>query len=693
MNAHNPIEQSDGILRNCRPDLIGVGQEALCDFVNSLEPLRLALVDLITNGDRVTSSQAKKLFRQLDSIAPSVTMIGQIKSGKTSLVNSMIGCPNLLPADVNPWTSVVTSLHVSPPETFKGESASFKFFEQNEWDNLISSGGRIGELAKRSGAEAELVRIKEQVEKMRQSSKQRLGRKFEVLLGQAQNYGYFDRDLIERFVCLGDDFDDAPGGYDDQGKFADITKSADIHLLNSAFPINLSIRDTPGVNDTFLMREQITIQSIRDSRICVVVLSAHQALSSTDMALIRLISNIKSREVIIFVNRIDELQDPKNQVEEIRTSIRDTLAKHKGPKDTQIIFGSALWANYVLTGAMDDLPEDSLTAVLNWADETSSVHSIAGEVQENDAVFWELSGLPDLFRAIGERIVSGYGHEVVQQVSASALNLANGLLSLENARKNPVDADRTSSMSAAQVEAQLNAIQSTALTALENELQSTIDGFSGRLDRIHDNFLERATNSLIQHLENYGEHSVWQYDPTGLRVLLSSSYRSLGSQARKAYNTSATEAATAVTELYAQAFGTQTDSFEIKISDAPRIPPPVSLGSTMILDIKGSWWRSWWYKRRGYEAYAESFYALIKEETDGFIDALRVDQAQAIKADVEAALSTFLDEQRAILLNLVDVSNGDASDAHLGVLHDRETSLNKSVSIFQEYLGMESTHG
>ena len=65
-----------------------------------------------------------------------------------------------------------------------------------------------------------------------------------------------------------------------------------------------------------MMREQITIRAIRDSRICVVVLSAHQALSSVDMALIRLISNIKSREVVIFVNRIDELSDPAKQIPE-----------------------------------------------------------------------------------------------------------------------------------------------------------------------------------------------------------------------------------------------------------------------------------------------------------------------------------------------------------------------------------------
>ena len=63
------------------------------------------------------------------------------------------------------------------------------------------------------------------------------------------------------------------------------------------------------------------------------VLAAHQALSSVDLALIRMIANVKSREVIIVVNRIDELPDPVSQVPEIRNSIVKTLTEFDGPKD------------------------------------------------------------------------------------------------------------------------------------------------------------------------------------------------------------------------------------------------------------------------------------------------------------------------------------------------------------------------
>ena len=157
-------------------------------------------------------------------------MIGQVKAGKTSLVNAMVGCPDLLPADVNPWTSVVTSLHLSPHVAPQDNRASFPSFDMEEWTRLLDRGGRIGELASRAGAEDELAKVREQVIEMREKSRERLGDKFELLLGQQHDYGYFDDDLIERYVCLGDDFEDdfVPGKLTDIQEFeaADVVEEA-----------------------------------------------------------------------------------------------------------------------------------------------------------------------------------------------------------------------------------------------------------------------------------------------------------------------------------------------------------------------------------------------------------------------------------------------------------------------------------
>ncbi|MEM9787086.1 MAG: dynamin family protein, partial [Pseudomonadota bacterium] len=324
-----------------------IGLEKLDDFHEDILDLEATLADVVKLGGQDTEKKAARVIKQLRSFEPSVTMIGQIKSGKTSLVNAMIGRPELLPADVNPWTSVVTSLHLNAPLPADAPTATFQFFSQGEWDHLVENGGRIGELSARAGADEELEKVRQQIAEMREKTKTRLGRKFELLLGQKHNYAELTDDLVQRYVCMGDDFEDMEEE-DQQGQFADITKSADLYLKAQAIPMPLCLRDTPGVNDTFMMREQITINALRDSRICVVVLSAHQALSSMDMGLIRLISNVKAREVIIFVNRIDELSNPAEQVPEIRDSILQTLADHNGPENPQLIFGSAYWANIAL---------------------------------------------------------------------------------------------------------------------------------------------------------------------------------------------------------------------------------------------------------------------------------------------------------------------------------------------------------
>jgi len=282
------------------PEFTKLGTAPLQGLRQDIEDLQETLADIQAIGGDAVSRKIRLMQHELDGFAPAVTFIGQIKSGKTTLVNAMAGHPGLLPADVNPWTSVVTSIHLNVPRAEDAPVASFQFFDAGEWDHLVQNGGRIGELSERTGADKEMERLRAQVAEMYEKTKERLGRKFELLLGQTHHYKHLDDALVQRYVCLGDDFDTASAA-ERQGQFADITKSADLYLSASNLPIACTLRDTPGMNDTFLMREQITIRSIRDSKICVVVLSAHQALNSVDMGLIRMISNVKSRQVVIMV--------------------------------------------------------------------------------------------------------------------------------------------------------------------------------------------------------------------------------------------------------------------------------------------------------------------------------------------------------------------------------------------------------
>ncbi|SMX23329.1 dynamin family protein [Boseongicola aestuarii] len=659
--------------------LLGRGFEGLEPYLQKSRDLRQALVALGKMGDKSTNRTARRLHHQLKHAEPSVTMIGQVKAGKTSLVNAMVGFPDLLPADVNPWTSVVTSLHLNPHVSQDENRASFRFFDMEEWSRLLDRGGRIGELAARAGAEDELEKVREQVIEMREKSRERLGDKFELLLGQQHDYGYFDNELIERYVCLGDDFEDDFETSQAQGRFADITKSAEIFMHRPEMPMPLCIRDTPGVNDTFMIREQITIRAIRESRICVVVLAAHQALSSVDMALIRLIANVKSREVIIAVNRCDELSDPLTQIPQIRNSIRKTLSEHDGPKDAQIIFSSAYCATAALTGNIDAIDAETLEALTAWAVED-------GRVTDPDALtpeelLWDISGLPSIYAALSERISDGAGQDMLDRIAKSAMNLANGLNAAHQVVSRRESDIGLPPLEKGQLESELKRIEADSIAAMNAAFETTIQEFQKRLERSHRSFLERATGSLLKHLEENGESEVWEYDPSGLRILLRTAYQVFGRKAQKTTKDLLIETAETYASVYFRLFDVAEEDFGIEAPTPPSVPSPVLLGQTIALDLKGTWWSRWWHKRRGFRSFATEFADMIKSETDPIVESLSGAHAESIREASLQELREFMAEQRLLLTRLSE--EADNAPGGAAALLDAEGTAIKRAQLKQ----------
>ena len=152
--------------------------------------------------------------------------------------------------------------------------------------------------------------------------------------------------------------------------------------------------------------------------------------------------------------------------------------------------------------------------------------------------------------------------------------------------------------------AEIARVEKTAFDVLDSEVAALIADFELRLDRSHHRFLDRATESLIEHLETNGENAVWQYNPMGLRVLLRSNYLVFGKQitslSKRIFDTTADD----FTNVYKTVFSVSVDGFQIEGPTPPNIPPPVALGQTIALDLNGSWWRRWWQRRRGYKVFA-----------------------------------------------------------------------------------------
>ncbi|MEL7048683.1 MAG: dynamin family protein [Pseudomonadota bacterium] len=285
----------------------------------SLDELRKELVEsgsklrdvVEPEAQPLVEETAKLLHRQVFRLG----VIGQIKAGKSTFINAFIQRPDFLPTDVNPWTTAVTRLHFGTdtgqlgapnPKTGKPPKARFTFFNETEWQRLAEGGGRLRELTERlvPGFEPEL--LKQQVDALRRRAEARLGASYPQLLGQSHAFEDIDNNLLKQYVCAGPI--KAPVDQQaSQGQFSDITKSADVRCEGGPFQFPVTVMDTPGTNDPFLLRDEITRRSLEAADLYVVVLTARQPLSQADLALLRILRGLHKDRIIIYINRIDDL--------------------------------------------------------------------------------------------------------------------------------------------------------------------------------------------------------------------------------------------------------------------------------------------------------------------------------------------------------------------------------------------------
>jgi hypothetical protein len=403
-----------------------------------------------------------------------------------------------------------------------------------------------------------------------------------------------------------------------------------------------------------------------------------------DMALIRLISNVASREVIVFVNRIDELPDPANQIVEIRNSIRETLRKANGPSEVEVLFGSAYWANMALGGDLGQLDRASAQSLVRLGEALFGARPVPVSAQE---LVWELSGVPSLFAAISQRIAEGPAFELVEAVRRQALNLALSVRASTEVVSMRLDGEVARAVDRGDLTRRLTALQERHLGQLSKALSEAARQFNERVDQSHDRFLSRALESLLTHLETKGEEELWQYSADGLRVLLRSSYLVLGRNYAAECERVFKQAAADLTQAYLAAFDIRIDGFRIEPPEVPAPPAPISLGKTIVLDLHTSWWKSWWKRRRGYRAYASSFLELIEAETTPLVSELKKRETEEIARKAMRLLADFLEEQCEQLISVArhtEVGRDELNKVFGIALQDGRMQLLESII---EFLG------
>ncbi|MCA0928347.1 dynamin family protein [Ruegeria profundi] len=404
---------------------------------NRRELIRIA-EDMNGISNEETRQFISRIVSDLKNLKPSIAFVGQIKAGKSRLINGFTGQAEFLPSDVNPWTTVITDMHFGHPSG-RTSGAEFHFFDNRQWQALIAEGEELRNMFPDDEDSYKREMIEEQVEAMKTRAKLRLGESYKHLLGQHHDLDNLNSDDLARYVCAGDDPTDE-GAYDpgsDRGLYSDITRKAEVYFDIGHFPYPLTVTDTPGVNDPLLIREEISRQYLKESDFFVVVLSAHQALSRADLKLFRLMQALELGQIVVFINRVDELGGGADDATKVRADVVDGLEKALGNSDIDVLMGSAQWAHYALTGDETGINHDEVLAWLRahpdqmkqYLDGVAEIKQGSGPISREGVLRFAAmvaSGLPDLRRHVTSALTEGPRNEQLRMAWQHLNSFAQG---------------------------------------------------------------------------------------------------------------------------------------------------------------------------------------------------------------------------------------------------------------------------
>ncbi|WP_170401722.1 dynamin family protein [Ruegeria arenilitoris] len=421
---------------------------------NRRELIRIA-EDMNGISNDETRQFISRIVSDLTNLKPSIAFVGQIKAGKSRLINGFTGQAEYLPSDVNPWTTVITDMHFGHP-TGRTSGAEFHFFDNRQWQALIAEGEELRNMFPDDEDSYKREMIEEQVEAMKTRAKLRLGESYKHLLGQHHDLDELTSDDLARYVCAGDDPTEAgehdPGS--DRGLYSDITRKAEVYFDIGHFPFPLTVTDTPGVNDPLLIREEISRQYLKESDFFVVVLSAHQALSRADLKLFRLMQALELGQIVVFINRVDELGGGAEDAGKVRADVMEGLEKALGNSDIDVLMGSAQWAHYALTGDETGINHDEVLAWLRahpaqmkqYLDGVEEIKQGPGPISREGVLRFAAmiaSGLPDLRRHVTGALTEGPRNEQLRMAWQHLNTFAQGEVERSRAHLRAIEDETT----------------------------------------------------------------------------------------------------------------------------------------------------------------------------------------------------------------------------------------------------------
>lgn len=252
------------------------------------------------NKDIISLEEIKE---KLEKDILTIGVIGQMKCGKSTFLNSFVFHDDILPVATTPMTATLSVITYGEKERIVAE-----FYTNDEWEEQKMQASRDETDAANSLEESKIKAAKELVSKA-----EKLGSSLNGYLGHTQEDNF--NNLIE---YVGAD-----------GKFVSITKSVTIYYPHEYLK-GVEVVDTPGFNDPIVSREERTKEFLKKADVVIMILYAGRPFDATDRDI--LFKNVRQcgiGKVLVGINKYDipycseTNPEDENQIKEyVKSEIR-----------------------------------------------------------------------------------------------------------------------------------------------------------------------------------------------------------------------------------------------------------------------------------------------------------------------------------------------------------------------------------
>lgn len=250
----------------------------------------------------ITPEREAEIKDKIEKDVLTIGVIGQMKCGKSTVLNSIVFEDDVLPSATTPMTAALSVITYGEEKKIEAE-----FYTSDEWaEQKMQAARPLSEVEGNTLEESKVKAAKELVEKSH-----RLGSTINSFLGKIKDDTL---DQLEEYV-----------GAD--GKYVSITKSVKIYYPKDYLK-GVEIVDTPGFNDPIVSREERTKRFLNKADVVLLMLYAGRPFDATDRDI--LFKNVREcgiGKVLVGINKYDIPYHNGETEEVIRDYVKDEIRK------------------------------------------------------------------------------------------------------------------------------------------------------------------------------------------------------------------------------------------------------------------------------------------------------------------------------------------------------------------------------